>query len=47
VTSPGEDTSAARPALATAGGLLVALALLQIAQRVIGVFHPRASIQRR
>jgi hypothetical protein len=45
VTSPGEDTSAARPALATAGGLLVALALLQIAQQVIGVFHPRASIQ--
>jgi hypothetical protein len=45
VTSPGEDTSAARPALATAGGLLVALALLQIAQQVIGVFNPRASIQ--
>jgi hypothetical protein len=45
VTSPGEDASAARPALATAGGLLVALALLQIAQQVIGVFNPRASIQ--
>jgi hypothetical protein len=45
VTSPGEDTSAARPALATAGGLLVALALLQIAQQVVGVFNPRASIQ--
>jgi hypothetical protein len=37
VTSPGE--------VATAGGLLVALALLQIAQQVIGVFDPRASIQ--
>jgi hypothetical protein len=45
VTSPGEDTSAARPALATAGALLVALALLQIGQQVIGVFNPRASIQ--
>jgi hypothetical protein len=45
VTSRGEDTSAARPALATAGGLLVALALLQIGQQVVGVFNPRASIQ--
>jgi len=45
VTSPGEETSAARPALVTAGGLLVAVALLQIGQQVIGVFDPRPAIQ--
>jgi hypothetical protein len=45
VTSPGEETSAARPALVTAGGLLLAVALLQIAQQVIGVFDPRPVIQ--
>lgn len=38
-------TSATRPALATAGGLLLALALLQIVQQVIGVFKPRPEIQ--
>jgi len=45
VTSPGEETSAARPALVTAGGLLLAVALLQIGQQVIGVFEPRPAIQ--
>jgi hypothetical protein len=44
---PGSDepAQATRPALATAGGLLLAVALLQIAQQVIGVFSPRPSIQ--
>jgi hypothetical protein len=40
-----EAAPATRPALATAGGLLLAVALLQIAQQVIGVFSPRPSIQ--
>ena len=44
---PGSDepTQATRPAIATAGGLLLAIALLQIAQQVIGVFSPRPTIQ--
>jgi hypothetical protein len=44
---PGSDepAQATRPALATAGGLLLAVALLQIAQQVIGVFSPRPAIQ--
>jgi hypothetical protein len=36
---------AARPGLVTAGGLLVAVALLQIAQQAIGAFSPRPSIK--
>lgn len=40
-----DGTSATRPALVTAGGLLLALGLLQILQQVIGVFKPRPEIQ--
>ena len=41
----GQRDQAARPALATAGALVLAVAFLQIAQQVIGVFSPRPSIQ--
>jgi hypothetical protein len=43
--SEGPRDQAARPALATTGALVLAVALLQIGQQAIGAFSPRPTIQ--